>query len=189
MLQHSPARAGETPPVYQIRCVVVRNFSDWSKVLLITTGGTIDKVYPRTTGGWGFEIGEPAVDRTHGCGTDRDPQMETAWPSKNIVITHGTDTLIETAKFLGSKLAAEGGKRGEDAMVWLGSLTDQRICLTGAMRPERFVDSDAHFNLGGIGLSIEVPRGMATPCGPRGRCEEPSPWRMVQGPVSEYQVW
>ena len=25
---------------------------------------------------------------------------------------------------------------------------DLRICLTGAMRPERFVDTDAHFNLG-----------------------------------------
>ena len=28
------------------------------------------------------------------------------------------------------------------------SLADLRICLTGAMRPERFVDTDAHFNLG-----------------------------------------
>jgi|Cyp2metagenome_2_1107375.scaffolds.fasta_scaffold837646_1 hypothetical protein len=34
-----------------------------------------------------------------------------AWHSKYIVITHGTDTLIETAKYLGSK-HADGGVGG-----------------------------------------------------------------------------
>ena len=34
-----------------------------------------------------------------------------AWPCKYIVITHGTDTLIETAKYLGSRHADGGGPR------------------------------------------------------------------------------
>eukprot|EP00439_Symbiodinium_sp_Y106_P059984 s2381_g8.t2 len=32
-------------------------------ILVIATGGTIDKAYPRVTGGWGFEIGDPAAGR------------------------------------------------------------------------------------------------------------------------------
>jgi hypothetical protein len=43
---------------------------------------------------------------------------------------------------------------------------DLRICLTGAMRPERFVDTDAHFNLGAAGknhMAMEIiPSGYVT---------------------------
>ncbi|CAJ1370765.1 unnamed protein product [Effrenium voratum] len=116
--------------------------------------------YPRSTGGWAFEIGEPAVGRilervtpqgftwelTSVCAKDSQEitdddraallsACETS-SSTCIIITHGTDTLIETAKYLGSQHRAHPG---------LGA---KRICLTGAMRPERFVDTDAHFNLG-----------------------------------------
>ena len=51
-------------------------------------------------------------------------------PENNIVITHGTDTMCETAKVLG------------DAMK------DKTIVLTGAMIPYRFGSSDGLFNLG-----------------------------------------
>ena len=46
-----------------------------------------------------------------------------------IVITHGTDTMLETAEVL-------------------DQIKDKTIVITGAMRPERFNASDAHFNLG-----------------------------------------
>ena len=49
-----------------------------------------------------------------------------------IVITHGTDTMIETSQVLGKCL----------------KLKDKCIVITGAMRPERFSNSDAKFNLG-----------------------------------------
>ena len=49
-----------------------------------------------------------------------------------IIITHGTDTIIETA-------------------IFLSKLTEKTIVLTGAMRPERFSNSDADLN---IGISI-----------------------------------
>ena len=32
-------------------------------ILIIQTGGTIDKIYPKSINGWGFEIGDAAVHR------------------------------------------------------------------------------------------------------------------------------
>jgi L-asparaginase len=46
-----------------------------------------------------------------------------------IIVTHGTDTMIETA----------GALKG---------VRDKTIVLTGALQPARFTDSDAPFNLG-----------------------------------------
>jgi L-asparaginase len=52
---------------------------------------------------------------------------------ENIVITHGTDTMVETALYLQERLKN----------------VTQTIILTGAMVPmEGFIDSDAGFNLG-----------------------------------------
>ncbi len=51
-------------------------------------------------------------------------------PEKKIIITHGTDTIVETAKILAN------------------SITDKTIILTGAMIPYTFGSSDGLFNLG-----------------------------------------
>lgn len=51
-------------------------------------------------------------------------------PEKRIVITHGTDTMTETADLLAEKLG------------------DRTIVLTGAMVPYKFGSSDGLFNLG-----------------------------------------
>ncbi|MEM6802359.1 MAG: asparaginase domain-containing protein [Bacteroidota bacterium] len=122
-------------------------------ILFIQTGGTIDKDYPKSLGGYAFEFGEPAVQRIL---TRLDPSFSydiiTAFQKdsqeilasdrekilgiiqensqKRIIITHGTDTLLETASFLGDKFE------------------NRIIVLTGAMRPERFSNSDASVNLG-----------------------------------------
>ena len=47
-------------------------------------------------------------------------------------MTHGTDTLIETARFLAQS----------------GAAAAKAVAFTGAMKPERFKDSDAAFNVG-----------------------------------------
>ena len=49
--------------------------------------------------------------------------------ARQIVITHGTDTMVQTAR------ALEG-------------IADKTIVLTGALQPARFKDSDAAFNIG-----------------------------------------
>ncbi|WP_422355465.1 asparaginase domain-containing protein [Roseivirga pacifica] len=122
------------------------------KILFIQTGGTIDKDYPKTDKGFAFEITEPAVhrilSRTQPAFTfdvvslfKKDSQEITnadraqlkvylsTRPEQKVVITHGTDTLIQTAKFL-------------------GTIPGKTIVFTGAFKPERLKDSDADVNLG-----------------------------------------
>lgn len=90
-------------------------------MLFVTTGGTIDKQYPRAVGGYAFEFGsESAVQRiarlvglssaqivsvcakdsTELTDDDRRAVCEAIERSacKHVVVTHGTDTMIETAK-------------------------------------------------------------------------------------------
>jgi L-asparaginase len=134
-------------------------------LLFLQTGGTIDKDYPRTTRGYAFEIAEPAaqrvLDRANPAFTyrivtaakkdsleltadDRARIREACLsaPEARIVITHGTDTMIETAKALSD---VEG----------------KVIVLTGAMRPERFSNSDAAFNVGlAVGAAQSRPPGI-----------------------------
>ncbi|MCT4613944.1 MAG: asparaginase [Marinifilaceae bacterium] len=123
------------------------------KILFIQTGGTIDKDYPHTTKGWAFEFGEPATKRILEklnpsfkykiitCAqkdsleiTNQDRQIITdaikQQDYNKIIITHGTDTMIETAEYLAK------------------NINDKLIIITGAMRPERFYNSDAPINLG-----------------------------------------
>ena len=136
------------------------------KLVFIQTGGTIDKDYPHTTKGWAFEFGEPASNRMLG---KFDPSFQysviTAFQkdsleigeddrhslanlideneAKKVIITHGTDTMIETADYLSK---------------WI---KDKLIIITGAMRPERFTNSDAEINLGSaIGAANVLDKGI-----------------------------
>lgn len=122
------------------------------KVLFIQVGGTIDKDYPKLNKGYAFEIGEPAISRILERNllgfdyeivsvmkkdsldmTDQDRREIGGYCLKSeyakIVITHGSDTLVETAKAI-------------------GQIKGKTIVLTAAYRPERFSNSDADFNVG-----------------------------------------
>jgi L-asparaginase len=59
-------------------------------------------------------------------------------PEIQIVITHGTDTMVETARILAE------------------SIQDKTIVLTGAMIPYAFGSSDGLFNLGGALSVVQV---------------------------------
>lgn len=62
---------------------------------------------------------------------------------KHVLITHGTDTMVQTAKILA---AAE---------------LDKTIVLTGAMIPYRFGSSDGFFNLGSaLAFAQTLPKGV-----------------------------
>jgi L-asparaginase len=122
------------------------------EIEFLQAGGTIDKDYPHATRGYGFEIGHPAVttileqfnpdvhwhvttvmrkdsqdmtddDRSHLCTVCQDAT------SARVVITHGTDTLLDTARMLVERVVGK------------------TIVLTGATRPAKFADSDAVFNI------------------------------------------
>ena len=123
------------------------------KILFIQTGGTIDKDYPHTTKGWAFEFGEPGTNRVlkklnpsfdfeiisafkkdslEVTNEDRQQLADLILqrPEEKIIITHGTDTMMETGKFLEQKVESK------------------LIVITGAMRPEMFTNSDADLNIG-----------------------------------------
>ena len=122
------------------------------KVTFIQTGGTIDKDYPKSEKGFAFEITDPAFNRIlekinpefeiEKLSLLRKDSMELDDWDRNtiketcididcdkIVITHGSDTMIETGLFL-------------------EEIKGKTIVITGAMRPERFSNSDAPINLG-----------------------------------------
>lgn len=121
-----------------------------AELAILTTGGTIDKVYFDALSE--FQVGETVVPQILRAGLVRsDIRVETLMgkdsleltdadraiirgavmraPEHGIIITHGTDTMTETAK------ALQG-------------VADKTIVLVGALSPARFAHSDAHFNLG-----------------------------------------
>ena len=121
-------------------------------ILIIQTGGTIDKIYPKSINGWGFEIRDAAVNRilskkelsvdyriisackkdsTQINENDRKNILNICQKSseEQIIITHGTDTILETAKFL-------------------SIIENKTIVLTGSFLPHAFKNSDAEFNIG-----------------------------------------
>lgn len=65
-----------------------------------------------------------------------------AQPARHVLVTHGTDTMVETAQVL-------------------ASITDKTIVLTGALNPARFRGSDAEFNIGtAVGAVQSLPPGV-----------------------------
>jgi len=130
---------------------------------IITTGGTIDKVYfdDKST----FQIGAPRIgdilsafgvaftfdvialmrkDSLHMSDDDRDLIRRTiaAQPHRHVLVTHGTDTMVETAQVL-------------------EQLADRVIVLTGALNPAGFQGSDAVFNIGcAVAAAQVLPDGV-----------------------------
>lgn len=133
------------------------------ELLIITTGGTIDKTYFDAKSD--YQVGEPEIGRvleTFSAAfrwnviplmrkdslelndVDRRLIRDTIanHKHKNVLITHGTDTMVETAQVV-------------------QDLTDRTIVLTGALNPARFVGSDAVFNIGcALGAVQSKPPGV-----------------------------
>ena len=124
------------------------------KLLYIQTGGTIDKRYPRRAGGYAFEIEEPVFPslmeqarvnkeklrvltfcRKDSQEINEEDRKALAMvieeaSEERILISHGTDTLIETALYL------------ESANLF------KTIILFGAFVPAAEHGSDADFHAG-----------------------------------------
>ena len=117
---------------------------------IVTTGGTIDKIYFDDLST--YQIGEPEIGRiltSFGVGfsfnvialmrkdslhlddSDRDllRRLIEAQPHRHVLVTHGTDTMVETAAVL-------------------RQIEGKVIVMTGALNPARFQGSDAVFNIG-----------------------------------------
>jgi L-asparaginase len=133
------------------------------ELLIVTTGGTIDKVYFDDKSD--YQVGEPQIgrilqelgvafrftvipilrkDSLHITAGDRELLRATiaAQPMRHVLVTHGTDTMVETARVL-------------------ATIPEKTIVLTGALNPARFRGSDAEFNIGtAVGAAQVAPAGV-----------------------------
>ena len=135
-------------------------------VLILITGGTLDKVHDTITESLIFGGGDKSrVFNILKTGRTDHPRLKTLMqkdsldmteedrelilqaildaPQSRIVITHGTGTMAQTAQYLAKKHL--DGKVGEKTVV-----------LTGAMRPQSLGGSDAGFNLGGAIIAAQT---------------------------------
>lgn len=134
------------------------------KIRIIITGGTFDKQYDEIKGTLGFKDTHlpeilHAVRCTLGIEMEinqlidslemRPPNRQKILtscrraPEEHIVITHGTDTMVETAQVLGK------------------ARLEKTIVLTGAMVPYAVSGSDAVFNLGCSIAAVQLlPHGV-----------------------------
>ena len=70
--------------------------------------------------------------------------------SDGIVVTHGTDTMVRTARTLEDALHSEGG-----------AAPDKTVVLVGSLSPARFKSSDAVFNIGFATAAVQtLPPGV-----------------------------
>jgi L-asparaginase len=134
------------------------------KIRVFVTGGTFDKEYNELNGTLFFkDTHVPEMLRLGRCELDvevtrlmlidsiemTDAGRETILArctevgEQRVVVTHGTDTMAETARFLGERV------RGKT------------IVLTGAMVPYTFGSSDGLFNLGSaLAFAQSLPAGV-----------------------------
>jgi L-asparaginase len=133
-------------------------------IRIIITGGTFDKQYDEIRGSLTFKDSHlPEILKFVRCAvpielelnqlidsldmhtSNRLKVLESCRraPEERIVITHGTDTMVETARVLGE------------------ARLEKTIVLTGAMVPYVFSSSDAVFNLGSAVTAVQVlPHGV-----------------------------
>ena len=125
---------------------------------ILTTGGTIDKVYFDKKSN--YEVGDPFVEELlHKMNVNISFKVKSLMRidsldmtdihrveilnyimnsnSNNFLITHGTDSIVETA-------------------IYLKKISDKTIVLTGSLKPAIFIDNDAIFNVGSALTSAQI---------------------------------
>lgn len=136
-------------------------------VQLFTTGGTIDKVYFDAKSN--YEIGDPqiveilrdsGVSFEYACEvlmqkdsleiTDEDRTLIADRildsSADRFILTHGTDTMVATAKVVATAL---------------GPSPEKTVVLVGSLAPARFRTTDAEFNVGFAAAAVQtLPPGV-----------------------------
>ena len=125
---------------------------------ILTTGGTIDKVYFDKKSN--YEVGDPFVEELlHKMNVNISFKVKSLMRIdsldmtdihreeisnyiinsnvNNFLITHGTDSIVETA-------------------IYLKKISDKTIVLTGSLKPAIFIDNDAIFNVGSALTSAQI---------------------------------
>ena len=155
-------------------------------IRIFVTGGTFDKEYNELNGELYFKNSQIPDVLTRGRSrvpvairtlmmvdsetvTDEDRELIAhnclKAKEKRILITHGTDTMVETARHIADKLGGREGGKGEEKRDAGGDAgidghqernMGKTIVLTGAMVPYTFGSSDGMFNLGSAMAYVQV---------------------------------
>ena len=134
------------------------------KIAIITTGGTIDKIYFDAKSD--YHVGDPQIkvilDKVGATFeysvsevfqkdsldiTDEDRLLIAnrilQTDASSFIVTHGTDTMVETANVLKEHVSGK------------------TIVLVGSLTPARFRETDAEFNIGvAVGAVQALPEGV-----------------------------
>lgn len=128
------------------------------EIRIITTGGTIDKVYFDALSQ--FQVGTPEIanmlheanvgftfiveplmqkDSLEMSDEDRQRLYNAVQrsPQNRILVTHGTDTMLDSAEKL-------------------STITDKTIVFTGSLQPARLRSTDAIFNVGFAAAAVQL---------------------------------
>jgi len=140
-----------------------------NEISILAVGGTIDKVYFDAKSV--YEVGPPNIEKVLSelnlsisftvnslmrkdsldmTAEDRQLIADTVAndPCERILITHGTDTMVDTARKI---IAGDQNDR----------IRQKTIVLTGALEPALFKTSDAVFNIGcALGAVQSLPPGV-----------------------------
>jgi L-asparaginase len=159
-------------------------------IRIIVTGGTFDKTYDEINGRLSFgtthlpemlRLGRSRVETTietlmmidslnmTEADRARIAQSCARCPETRMVVTHGTDTMVETARVIASWGPPSSGPGAQ-------TIRDKTIVLTGAMVPYAFGSSDGLFNLGSA-LSFAQVLAPGVYIAMSGRCFE---WNRVR---------
>lgn len=133
---------------------------------ILTTGGTIDKVYFDARSE--FAVGDPQIaDILRAASVSFEWRLETLLrkdslemsdadrrqiaeavrrsPSRRILVTHGTDTMVETAR----------------SVAALSDVGAKTVVFVGSLSPALLKDTDAEFNIGlAVGVVQILPPGV-----------------------------
>ncbi len=139
-------------------------------IRIITTGGTFDKLYDEIRGELTFKDSHlPRILEQSRCTIKmnvenclaidslymtQEHRLKIAKsciqsPENRIVVIHGTDTMVDTAKVIAKEL---------------GDKKQKTIVLTGAMVPYALESSDSVFNLGCAITAVQLKKGGVYVC-------------------------
>ena len=131
-----------------------------NKIKILTTGGTIDKIYFDAQSK--YEVGDPQIAEVlHTVNSTAPFEVEIVFQKDSLDITD-EDRQILRQRVLGSEeeriLITHGTDTMSDTARQLQGIDGKTIVLVGSLSPARFKQTDAEFNIGFAMCAVQTLR-------------------------------